>query len=262
MRIGTGHRRASQPAAGPHARRKGAAGSVGRQHMTSPRAEPRAGALASRSLIPQRVSMRSIAIRRILIVLVLFAGGCNGVPRPVENPGAWRGPANSVVGQRVQDALQHARRSTARLGNDTVELMLVHAFLENRRLSNEDLLRISNVTVDQFEDSEEDREIILEAVPNARDLPAHHFAVDLLSALTTIDPEELSEHAPGLGVAGAVGTGLLFAPSYVRLQRSTALHDCTDYLRVAGIPSVNRAVWGTEGRLLSAIESFVFGVPY
>lgn len=216
---------------------------------------------ALRRPIVQLVRMRLLAIRRLLVVLPLLIGGCNAVPPPVENPGGWRGPASSEVGQRVQDALQRARRSTARLGDDTVELMLVHAFLENRKLSNEDLLRLSDVTVDQFEDSEEDREIILEAVPDARRLPTHHFAVDLLSALTAISPDELSQRAPGLGVAGAVGV-FLFAPSYARLQRSTALHDCTDYLRVAGIPSVNGAVWGTEDRDLSAIKSFVFGVPY
>ena len=45
-------------------------------------------------------------------------------------------------------------------------------------------------------------------------------------------------------------------------QRSTALHDFTDYLRGAGLKGLNKAVWGVENRVLSALVSAVGGGRY
>jgi len=45
------------------------------------------------------------------------------------------------------------------------------------------------------------------------------------------------------------------------MKRSTALHDTTDCFRGAGVSGVNKAVWGVENRILSALKS-LGGVPY
>jgi hypothetical protein len=110
--------------------------------------------------------------------------------------------------------------------------------------------------------SPEDRAKVLKKVPNARELPVHKFTVAMLASATGIDPKALSEACPDLGLTGAPGTPLLYAAKTERMQRSTALHDFTDYLRGAGVKGMNKAVWGVENRILSALVSATGGGRY
>jgi len=121
---------------------------------------------------------------------------------------------------------------------------------------------MGNVTLEQLAPSPEDRAKILKKVPNAQELPVHKFTVALMSAATGIDAQKLSDAVPDLGLTGAPGTPLLYAAKTERMQRSTALHDFTDYLRGAGIKGLNKAVWGVEDRILSAIVSATGGGRY
>jgi hypothetical protein len=177
-------------------------------------------------------------------------------------PWAFRGGANTEIGRTIQGMVDRARKFDTRLGGDSVERMLTEGLLKNPKLSNETLLQMSQVKLDQLAESPEDQAEIERRVPGSRDLDSHKFTVGLLSAITGVDPKALSREAPGLGLTGAPGTPLLFAPKKTGLQRSTALHDTTDYLRGAGVKGVNKAVWGVENRVVSAFLSLVRGVPY
>ena len=177
-------------------------------------------------------------------------------------PWAFRGGPETAVGKAIQGMVDRARQFDVKLGGDSVERMLTEGLLKNPKLSNETLLQMSKVTLDQLAESPEDQAEIERRVPGSRDLDSHKFTVGLLSAITGVDPRALSREAPGLGLTGAAGTPLLFAPKKTGLQRSTALHDTTDYLRGAGVKGVNKAVWGVEGRVISAFLSLVRGVPY
>jgi hypothetical protein len=72
----------------------------------------------------------------------------------------------------------------------------------------------------------------------------------------------LSEACPDLGLTGAPNTPLLYAAKTERMQRSTALHDFTDYPRGAGVKGMNKAVWGVGTRVLSALVSAAGGGRY
>lgn len=180
-------------------------------------------------------------------------------------PGAWRGGPDTPVGKAIAGMIERMRASDAsgiQIKGDTVESLFTRAILDNKHVSNEQLLAISQVKLEQLATSPEDRAKVLKKVPNARELPVHKFTVAMLAAATGVDPKALSEACPDLGLTGAPGTPILYAAETERMQRSTALHDFTDYLRGAGVKGMNKAVWGVENRVLSALVSAVGGGRY
>jgi len=158
--------------------------------------------------------------------------------------------------------LDRLKQCPITLKGDTPESIFRRAILDNKHVTNEQLLTMSRVTLEQLDSGPETRRKVLEKIPNARELPVHQFTVAMLSAATGIDPQKLSEACPDLGITGAPGTPLLYAAKTERMQRSTALHDFTDYLRGAGIKGLNKAVWGVENRVLSAAVSALGGGRY
>ncbi|ADO70737.1 hypothetical protein [Stigmatella aurantiaca] len=180
-------------------------------------------------------------------------------------PGAWRGGPDTPVGKAIAGMITRMRNSEAagiQIKGDTTESLFTRAILDNKHVSNEQLLAISQVKLEQLATSPEDRAKVLKKVPNARELDVHKFTVGMLASATGIDPKKLSEACPDLGLTGAPGTPLLYAAEGAGMQRSTALHDFTDYLRGAGVKGMNKAVWGVENRILSAVVSAVGGGRY
>ncbi|MBN1204719.1 MAG: hypothetical protein JXB05_07325 [Myxococcaceae bacterium] len=180
-------------------------------------------------------------------------------------PGAWRGGPDTAVGKAIAGMIERMRGSEASgitLKGDTMESLFTRAILDNKHVTNEQLLTITNVKLEQLATSPEDRAKVLKKVPNARELPVHKFTVGMLAAATGLDPKQLSEVCPDLGLTGAPGTPILYAAKTERMQRSTALHDFTDYLRGAGVKGMNKAVWGVENRVLSAAVSALGGGRY
>ncbi len=180
-------------------------------------------------------------------------------------PGAWRGGPDTQVGKVIAGMIERMRASDAaniQIKGDTMESLFTRAILDNKHVTNEQLIAISQVKLEDLATSPEDRAKVLKKVPNARELDVHKFTVGMLAAATGLDPKQLSEVCPDLGLTGAPGTPLLYAAKTERMQRSTALHDFTDYLRGAGIKGMNKAVWGVENRVLSAIVSAVGGGRY
>jgi len=176
--------------------------------------------------------------------------------------GTWRAPADSEVGRTINAMLERLKTCDIKIKGDTPESLFRRAILDNKHVTNEQLLAMSKVTLEQLDSGPETRAKVLQKIPNARELPVHQFTVAMMSAATGIDPQKLSEACPDLGMTGAPNTPLLYAAKTERMQRSTALHDFTDYLRGAGIKGMNKAVWGVEDRVLSAIVSAVGGGRY
>lgn len=179
-------------------------------------------------------------------------------------PGAWRGGPDTEVGKTIAGMINRMRSSDAsgiQIKGDTIESLFTRAIIDNKHISNDQLIAMSQVKLEQLADGPEDSAKILKKIPNARELPVHKFTVAMLAAATGVDPKALSEASPGLGMTGAPDV-FVFAAGSDGLQRSTALHDFTDYLRGAGVKGVNKAVWGVENRVLSAIVSAVGGGRY
>ncbi len=187
------------------------------------------------------------------------AAGVKATQAPV---GTWRAPADSELGRVINGMLDRLKQCDIKIKGDTPESLFRRAILDNKHVTNEQLLAISQVKLEQLDSGPETRQKVLEKIPNARELPVHQFTVALMSAATGIDAQKLSEACPDLGMTGAPGTPLLYAAKTERMQRSTALHDFTDYLRGAGIKGLNKAVWGVENRVLSAAVSALGGGRY
>lgn len=180
-------------------------------------------------------------------------------------PAAWRGGPDTPVGKAIAGMMTRIRASDAsgiKIKGDTIESLFTRAILENKHVTNEQLLAMGNIKLEQLATDPESRAKVLKKVPNARELPVHKFTVAMLAAATGVDPKQLSEACPDLGLTGAPGTPLLYAAKTERMQRSTALHDFTDYLRGAGLKGMNKAVWGVEDRILSAAVSALGGGRY
>jgi hypothetical protein len=180
-------------------------------------------------------------------------------------PGAWRGGPDTPVGKAIAGMIERMRASDAsgiKIKGDTMESLFTRGILDNKHVTNEQLLAMGNIKLEQLATDPESRAKVLKKVPNARELPVHKFTVGMLAAATGIDPKALSEACPDLGLTGAPGTPLLYAAKTERMQRSTALHDFTDYLRGAGLKGLNKAVWGSEDRIISAAISALGGGRY
>ena len=191
------------------------------------------------------------------------AAASASTPKPAapQVPWAFRGGANTEIGKTIQGMVNRARQFDTKLGGDSVERMLTEGLLKNPDVTNEMLMKMSQVPPEKLADNPSDRAETERRVPGSRNLDSHKFTVGLLSAITGADPKRLSQASPGLGVTGSPGTPILFAPERTSLQRSTALHDATDYLKYAGVEGLNKAVWGWESSTLSAAKSLA-GVPY
>lgn len=213
----------------------------------APRATVSRAAAASPAQVPGRVQQ----------------SGFEAAPRGLQAAqGTWRAPANSELGRTINGMLERLKQCPITLKGDTPESLFRRAILDNKHVTNEQLMAMSKVPFEKLDSGPETRAKVLKKIPDARELPVHQFTVALMSAVTGIDAQKLSEACPDLGMTGAPNTPLLYAAKTERMQRSTALHDFTDYLRGAGIPGLNKAVWGVEDRVLSAIVSAVGGGRY
>ncbi|WP_164014806.1 hypothetical protein [Pyxidicoccus trucidator] len=224
----------------------------------TPAAQPQAG--AQQTAAPARANAVGHA------GLSTFQGVAPARAAPAQpTPGAWRGGPDTEVGKAVQamwTRMQQMPGKDISIKGDTPASLLGRAILDSKHVTNEQLIAMSKVSLDQLATDPATRQKVLDKVPNARELPVHKFTVAMLSAATGIDPQKLSEACPDLGLTGAPNTPLLYAAKGEKMQRSTALHDFTDYLRGAGIKGLNKAVWGVENRILSAIVSAVGGGRY
>jgi len=175
-------------------------------------------------------------------------------------PAAWRGGPDTEIGRTIATMVGRMRQNPISIGGETPESLFTRNVLENPDISNDQILAMSRVPLEKLADSPEDRQTVEQRIPNARELDSHHFTVALVAAVTGVDPQQLSQVSPGLGMTGSPSTPLLFAPERTGLKLSTALHDFTDYMRAAGVAGVNKAVWGRESSWLSAAIS-LGGVP-
>jgi hypothetical protein len=164
--------------------------------------------------------------------------------------------------QAMMTRIQQSPGANVTIRGDTPASLFGRAILDNPNISNEQILAMSRVRLDQIALPPATREEVLARVPNARQLPVHAFTVAMIAGATGLDPRAVSEACPDLGITGAPDTPVFFASDNESLQRSTALHDFTDYMRSVGIEGVNRGVWGVEDRVLSAVVSAVGGGRY
>jgi Ca2+-binding RTX toxin-like protein len=115
--------------------------------------------------------------------------------------------------------------------------------------------------IEAFHNAENDdlKKYYSEEYPNYKQLPGHQKAVAIMSIMTGIDPRDLSDYLPGLGITGIKGFNW-YSGFSDKLLLGTALHDVTDFLDDAlknqGIESWNKSVWGISNSTVSALKMF------
>ena len=145
-------------------------------------------------------------------------------------------------------------------------------FAANPDMQDEQLTGIAAIKIESLQRTPEEIARIKAQFPNYAEQPAHKMAVALLSAITGIPAQELSDKCPDLGLSGTPGTrlwvpgeGCLEYGTPGEYQLANALHDVTDFLDQAGVPFVNWAVWGEAtsfGSALVSIASAWWGNDY
>merc|ERR1711991_1203453 len=150
----------------------------------------------------------------------------------------------AVAGATTAPPAVLERYSHLELGGYTPVKMYEKYFLNNPDVTDAQLLAISQLKITDLAETPEARRKTLEKIPNVRFTKVHRFTVALMHGLTHIPFFTLSGDCPALGVTGNPNTPLLTVDTSERLQRITALHDTTDYLSNAGVPKINKSVWG------------------
>lgn len=149
--------------------------------------------------------------------------------------------------------------SPVRLAGDSPRALFRRAVLDNPRVSDEMLAAMDAVPLDALASTSAVRERAVQRIPKIRQLDTHQFCVVMIAGVTGLSRSSISDAVPDLGVMGGANLLLFHAPRSPRLGRGTALHDFTDYLRWAGVAGLNKAVWGAENDVLSALIMFVGG---
>lgn len=157
---------------------------------------------------------------------------------------------------------QEARDPSLEILGVKPSLIYWKQFAANPLMTDEQITAISQVKIEKLERTPDQIAKIKAQFPNYAELPSHKMAVALLSAITGIDPQELSDKCPDLGLSGTPGTrlwipgeGCLEFGTPGEYQLANALHDTTDFLDQAGVPGINFAVWPDASSLGSALNS-------
>jgi hypothetical protein len=188
-------------------------------------------------------------------------------PETKGNPWDFRGGPDSEVGKTIQGMVDRARTSTARISGQTPESLLTRSIFANRDISNEQIMAMSRMTEKDVASTQKSREATEKAIPDARNHPNHKLTVDLFHAVTGVPRETLSRNSPDLGMVGSAEKGVLWKPRNDAEALSTALHDFTDGVKeagdrgVKGVEGVQKTLWGAEGKVWSALNSYSRGVP-
>lgn len=145
--------------------------------------------------------------------------------------------------------------------------MFLQEFVSNPKVTDQMLLKMGSIELKDLARTPEEQRDIEERVPGSRDLISHKMAVALLSAVTGIPPEILSQQCPDLGLSGTPKLGLwepgtgwteqMSGEEKEDFQLANILHDTTDFLKDAGIDGLNQAVWGSESGTVSAYDSWM-----
>ena len=191
---------------------------------------------------------------------------CQGCPGYAGRRSDAQQAARTVVGRLLQMMdVAGANGRPLQLDGVTPVTMFLHDFLNNPAVSDDMLVKMGSVELQDLARTPERQANIEERQPGCRDLITHRMAVALISALTGIPPKILSKQCPDLGLSGTPGWGLWIPGSECELgaegdpedyQLGNILHDTTDFLQGAGIGGLNLAIWGEDSSEWSAAESW------
>lgn len=164
--------------------------------------------------------------------------------------------------KKVTDAmLKRLQQGQTKIDGQSAESLFRNNVLNNPKITDDMLRKMGKVTLDQVKSDPKDRAEVLKRHPNVQQTNVHKLTTELMSGITGIDPKKLSNAVPSLGVTGTLKSPVFYLAKDKGVQLSTALHDVTDTFRGVGIQGVNKAVWGSEGMVSSALRSYFNGVP-
>lgn len=184
---------------------------------------------------------------------------------------AWRIAQDPGIQPLIEQILARlALYNDLNLRGLTPEQTMRRFILSNRGISNEQLRAMARVPVDNpdnddadIDDSQADKDETYRKFPHVRETLVHRFTVALFAGITGAPFEQISAAAPTLGVTGVPRRQLglvqvFWLSDSPYIQLSTALHDFTDTMRGVGVAGINQAVWGSEGQVTSAIQSWLW----
>ncbi|MEM7556553.1 MAG: calcium-binding protein [Cyanobacteria bacterium P01_A01_bin.84] len=159
----------------------------------------------------------------------------------------------------------------------TASDIVVENFLDNKNVTNEQIIQASKLTLDDFYQPE--REAITSKFPNYQNNPVHRVSILVNSIISGLDPIAASRNLPGHGFTGTPGK-LIANVEDDALALGTIVHDNTSYIDDAfsrkrirlkedeivdedleNVESLNKTVFGIESLILSAgamaIDAFI-----
>lgn len=169
--------------------------------------------------------------------------------------GTWRGKLDSEAGKAILslknkiNSAQGRSYATPQIFEQSVQIFVKH-FLDNPSVTNAQIIAMDKVAASSIKSN--DAKKVEEKFKNYADYDSHQIAVNIFSFITGAPQAEISNQAPDLGFTGTPDKFLL-AATIPALILGTILHDVTDYLKDAGVVGINKALWGFEGKIESAL---------
>ncbi|NEO34001.1 MAG: hypothetical protein F6K36_27020, partial [Symploca sp. SIO3C6] len=172
----------------------------------------------------------------------------------------WRGGQGTEINKAISNLLDRSSLDRGNtVGGYTATRILVEKFLDDRNITNEQILEASNLTLDDF--TQPDPGAITNKYPEYQEFPGHQIAVDLLSIFTGESPSEVSAKLTGLGFTGTPGIAIAYAEDPVLLL-GTIIHDFNSYIDDAlgdkgiQIKSFNESIYGVKDIKKSALAMY------
>ena len=182
----------------------------------------------------------------------------------------------------IDETMERLSGYTTRLGSGrglTPAETYDRFFARNSKISDEQIIAMSQYTLDQFrtpqETATERAEMAAFGIPP--DSTPHRFNTQLVAGIMGVDPSEVSAAAPALGITGSPGrtarlrasgmstetmkqsiTDQLQIHPEPSLRMGTVLHDTTSYFDGLGL---NRSMWGIDDNEGSALVMFFDRYP-
>ncbi len=145
------------------------------------------------------------------------------------------------------------------IDGDTPRSLFEREILNNPKVTDDQIRRMGEVSIDQISDSPSARRRTLRRFPDVQSSINHRFTRDLIAGITGLSPDAISNAKPSLGLTGSARFGPLWKSEVPEVQKFTALHDTTSVLQDAGVRGLNKAVWGQSSSVVSAVLNFPLG---
>ncbi|MEL7367428.1 MAG: hypothetical protein AAFN74_00845 [Myxococcota bacterium] len=170
-------------------------------------------------------------------------------------------PRDPTLRPVIDAMLARLDASQTSIDGETPRSLFEKRILNNPKITDDQIRQMGQVSLDDIRDNRRAQRRTFRKFPDVLDTINHRFTRDLVAGITGLDPQAISEAKPSLGLTGSAQSPFapLWRATVPEVQIFTALHDTTSVLQSAGVDGFNKALWGQDSTVLSAVLNYPLG---